>query len=146
MTAKYKISLSAPEKDYLQSLLKNKGAAQHKKQHAQILIAADEGGPKLSEEAIAKVCGISTRTVQRTRKRCVEEGLEIAVESKFSHHGRTKALDGEQHAQLIALVCSDCPEGRSRWTLNLLADKLVELKITDKVSASTICRELKKTN
>lgn len=146
MPVKYKVSLSPSEREFLKSIQKDSKSPNHKKQHAQILLSIDENGPKLGEEVVAKVCGVSTRTVSRTRRRCVEEGLETAIESKFSSHGRKRKLDGEKQAQLIALACSDSPEGRSRWTLKLLANKLVQLDVLDEISTPTICRELKKMN
>lgn len=145
MPVKYHIRLSSEEQQKLKQIIQADKIAKHKRTHAQILLALDENGSSLSEKATADVCAVSLKSVQRTRKRCVEEGLEIAVESRFSRHGRPRSLDGEQHAHLIALTCSEPPEGKVRWTLELLADKLVELDVVDGVSASTVCRELKKT-
>lgn len=145
MPIKYHIRLSSEEQHNLKQIVQADKIARHKRTHAQILLALDENGPALSEASAADVCAVSIPTVQRVRKRCVEEGLEITVESKFSRHGRNRSLDGEQHARLIALTCSKPPEGKVRWTLKLLADKLVELEVVDTVSAPTICRELKKT-
>lgn len=145
MPAKYRIRLSTEEQHKLKQIVQAVKIAKHKRTHAQILLALDENGPSLTEKATADVCAVSPKTVQRTRKRCVEQGLDIAVESKFSRHGRPKSLDGEQHAHLIALTCSEPPEGKVRWTMKLLADTLVELEVIDAVSAPTICRELKKT-
>ena len=145
MPVKYHIRLSSEEQHNLKQIVQADKIARHKRTHAQILLALDENGPALSEAAAADVCVVSIPTIQRVRKRCVEEGLGIAVESKFSRKGRRRSLDGEQHAHLIALTCSEPPEGRTRWTLGLLADKLVELEVVDTVSAPTICRELKKT-
>lgn len=145
MPVKYHIRLSSEEQQHLKQIVLSKKVAQHKRTHAQILLALDENGSALSEADTANVCAVSRATVQRVRQRCVEEGLEIAVESKFSRKGRTRCLDGEQHAHLVTLACSEPPEGSSRWTMNLLADKLVELEVVDRVSSSTVCRELKKT-
>ena len=146
MPVKYRIRLTSEEQNKLKQIVQANKIAKHKRTHAQILLALDENGPSLTEKTTADVCAVSLKSVQRTRKRCVEEGLEIAVESKFSRHGRPRSLDGEQQAHLIALTCSEPPEGQVRWTLKLLADKLVELNVVDAVSAPTICRELKKTN
>lgn len=143
MPVKYHIRLSAEEQQTLKELVKSK-AAQYKRTHAQILLGLDENGPALSEMEVAEVCATSKKTVQRTRKRAVEEGLEVAVESKFSKHGGRRSLDGEQHAQLVALTCSEPPEGHSSWTMQLLADKLVELEVVESVSDTTVWRELKK--
>lgn len=145
MPVKYHIRLSIEEQKQLKQIVKANKITKHKRTHAQILLALDENGPALSEAKTADVCAVSLKTVQRVRKRSVEEGLELAVESKFSRKGRPRSLDGEQHAHLIALACSSPPEGACRWTVKLLADKLVELEIVEAVSASTVSRELKKT-
>ena len=144
MPVKYHIQLSEDEQRTLKEIVKGK-AARHKRLHAQILLALDENGPALREEEVAQVCATSKKTIQRTRKRAVEEGLEVAIESKFSRHGGRRCLDGEQQAQLIALTCSEPPEGRTAWTAQLLADKLVELNIVENISDTTVWRELKKT-
>lgn len=146
MPVKYKVSLSPSERDRLTAVLKDSKVANHKRQHAQILLSVDENGSNLGEGVVAEVCNVSTKTVSRVRKRFVEEGLEIAVESKFSRHGRKRKLDGEQQAQLIAITCSESPEGKSHWTLKLLKDKLIKLDVVDEISMSTIHRELKKTS
>ncbi|MCY4443776.1 MAG: helix-turn-helix domain-containing protein [Proteobacteria bacterium] len=145
MPVKYRIQLSSGEQHNLKQILRADKVAKHKRIHAQLLLALDENGSALSESAAAKVCAVSISTVQRVRRRCVEEGLDIAVESRFSRQGRQRCLDGEQHAHLVTLACSSPPEGRSRWTMELLANKLVELNIVDSISDSTVCRELKKT-
>ena len=144
MPTKYHIRLSSEEQHNLKQIVQASKVARHKRIHAQILLALDENGSALSETTAADVCAVSVPTVQRIRKRCVEEGLEIAVESKFSRKGRRRSLDGEQHAYLVALTCSKPPEGICRWTMKLLANKLVELEIVDTVSPSTVSRELKK--
>ena len=146
MNIKYHIQLSEEESTNLRSLIKANKVAKHKREHAQILLGLDENGPKLQAKEIAQVCGVSEKTVERVRKRCVEDGLEIAVNSKFSNHGRPRILGGEEEAYLIALTCSEPPEGQQRWTLNLLADRMVELNYVDSVSDTTIGRVLKKTN
>ena len=87
MPTKYRIRLSAQEQQKLKQIVQADKIAKHKRTHAQILLALDENGASLTEEATANVCAVSSKTVQRTRKRCIEEGLDIAVESKFSRHG-----------------------------------------------------------
>lgn len=145
MPIKYRIRLSSEEQHNLKQIVRSDKVARHKRTHAQILLALDENGSALSESAAADVCAVSIATVQRVRKRCVEEGLCVAVDSKFSRKGRRRSLDGEQHAHLVALACSKPPEGTCRWTMKLLADRLVELEIVETISAATVCRELKKT-
>ena len=145
MPVKYRICLSHEEQKSLKQIIQADKVARHKRTHAQILLALDENGSALSEAVAADICAVSLKTVQRVRKRCVEEGLEVAIESKFSRKGRRRSFDGEQHAHLVALSCSKPPEGICRWTMKLLAEKLVEMEIMDTVSAATVSRELKKT-
>lgn len=145
MPAQYRIRLSTDEQQQLKDIIHQAKAAKHKRIHAQILLCLDENGPKLTELQTSQSCGVSTKTVQRTRKRCVLEGLDIAVNSKFNGIARPRKLQGEQQAALIALACSEPPKGRNRWTLQLLADRMVELEHVDSISDQTIGRALKKT-
>ena len=145
MPARYRISLSPEEQQQLKDVIHQTKVAKHKRIHAQILLCLDENGPGLTELQVSQSCGVSTKTVQRVRKRCVLEGLDIAVNSKFNGIARPRKLQGEQQAQLATLACSAPPEGRSRWTLQLLADRMVELEYVDAISHQTIGRELKKT-
>ena len=141
----YHIRLSDDEQQQLKDIIHQSKVAKHKRIHAQILLCLDENGPALTELQTSQSCGVSTKTVQRARKRCVTEGLDIAVNSKFNGIGRPGKLQGEQQAALTALACSTPPEGRNRWTLQLLADHMVELDYVDSISSQTIHRELKKT-
>lgn len=146
MPAQYRIRLSPEEQKQLKDTVHQTKVAKHKRIHAHILLCLDEGGPKLTELQTSQVCGVSTKTVQRTRKRCVIEGLDVAVNSKLNGIARPRKLDGEQQAHLVAITCSEPPKGRSRWTLKLLAERMVELEYVDEISSQTIGRELKKTN
>lgn len=146
MAIKHHIRLSSDEQKKLNALIKNPKIAKYKRNNAQVLIGLDENGPALKADDVAKMCAVTTRTIENVRRRCVEEGLEIAVHNKFSRHGRPRKIDGEQEAHLIALACSEPPEGRARWTLGLLTDKFVKLEYIDSVSVPTIYRELKKMN
>ena len=118
--------------------------------HAQVLLHADIGpeGPGWTDQAIATFCGITTVTAAAIRKRMVTEGLEAAL----SHYHRCvqreypHKLDGRQEAHLIALACSDPPEGRERWSLRLLADRMVQLGHVESLSYNTVRDVLKKTN
>jgi transposase len=116
--------------------------------HARILLKADasNGGPGWDDEAIATALDCGTRTVARVRKTFVEGDLDAAVHRKKPTGRRYRKLDGEQEARLIALACSPAPEGRGRWTLKLLADRLVELEVVETISDETVRRTLKKTN
>jgi transposase len=145
---KYKVTLTAEERNSLQSLMASKVAAK-KIVHARILLKADAapGGPAWTDARIAEAFEIDITTVERLRERFVEQGLDAALDRKKQDRpSRQRTLDGKAEARLIALACSEPPTGRVRWTLRLLADKLVELEIVDTVSTETIRRALKKTN
>lgn len=146
---KYIVELSDKEKSYLQRIIKTGKAAARKIQHAQILLKADSGphGPAWIDKKIARAFSVRPRTVERIRKRLVEHGLEDALTRRRSPSGpRRRKLDGDAEARLIALTCSKPPKGQSRWTLQLLADKLVELRIVDSIGRETVRKTLKKTN
>jgi len=100
----------------------------------------------LSDEAIAHALDVNRSTVERVRIRCVEEGFEAALRPRPSHQLHPRKLDGAQEAHLVALACSPPPTGRARWTLRLLADRVVELEIADAISHETVRQTLKKTN
>ena len=115
--------------------------------HARILLKADlaDGGPGWDDASIAAALDCGARTVARVRKRYAEGGLGPAVHRKRPTGRRFRKLDGEQEAKLVALACSAPPDGKARWTLQLLADRLVELRVVDAVSDETVRRTLKKT-
>ena len=125
MTKRYRVTLEAEERDHLRQLLSKGKADVRRLKHAQILLAADESdaGPALSDDQISRTVDVARATVERIRQRFVEEGLELSLSPYRTPNRiyRTK-LDGRQEAHLIALACSTPPEGRSRWTLSLLAD------------------------
>ena len=146
---RYVVRLEGSERERLQRLVSvGKGAAR-KLTHARVLLQADQSadGPGWTDERIAEGLGVSTRTVESIRQRCVEEGLEAALERKQRCRPAVeRLLDGAKEARLIAVSCSKPPEGRRRWTLRLLADRLVELKIVDSICYETVRRALKKTS
>ena len=114
--------------------------------HARILLKADwDGGPGWTDAAIAAALDCGARTVARVRKKFAEGGLDAAIHRKRPTGRRFRKLDGEQEARLIALACSAPPDGKARWTLRLLTDRLVELRVVDAVSDETVRRTLKKT-
>ncbi|MFA6287448.1 MAG: helix-turn-helix domain-containing protein [Opitutaceae bacterium] len=113
---------------------------------ALLLCDAGEFGDQWKVADVASALGVSTRTVEHLKQRFVEEGLSAALARKPHRKPRAAAFDGEFDARLTALACSQAPSGYQRWTVRLLADKLVELKIADSVSAMTVQRSLKKTN
>ncbi len=145
---KYKVTLTENELDDLKQLVSKGKVSARKITHAQILLHANEGTPEgaLKDTDIAKAIHISRLTVERVRKRFVEEGLESALNPKVQIHRRPKKLDGEAEAFLVATACSNAPEGFKDWTLKLLSNKLVECEIVDSISIETVRQTLKKTN
>ena len=148
MTSKrYRVKLTAEEREELKALTTKGRVSARKQTHGRILLQCDEcredGGRTDGE--IAEALGIGVATVARVRRRCVEEGLEAALNRKEQLNRRAKVLDGEAEARLVAIACGDPPEGYARWSLRLLADRLVECEIVDGVSRETVRRTLKKT-
>ena len=145
---KYKVTLSAGEQEYLKGLVTTGKSAARKLAHARILLACDATdvprGP--SDTAVAAAVHVSRSTVERVRKAFVEEGLEGALNAKRPRQTRPPVFDGESEAKLIAVACSPPPAGRTRWTLQLLADRLVELQVFESITGETVRRTLKKTN
>ena len=144
---KYIVRLSEAERTELSRQVKTGKMAAQKRLHAQILLHADVGGARQgwTDENIAQACGVSTRTVERVRQRLVERGLEAALNRAPKSGHKARRLDGKGEAHLVALMCSDPPEGRNRWTLQLLADQLVELKQVETISLECVRQTLKKT-
>ena len=143
---KYQVTLTADERQSLLDLIAAGKASALKQSHARILLKADaaDGGPAWTDDRIAEV---NLRTVERVRQRFVEQGLDAAlVRQKQSRPSRERKLDGTGEARLIAVACSEPPQGRGGWTLQLLADKLVELHVVDSISGETVRQVLKKTN
>ena len=146
---KYKVTLTADERQSLHDLIAAGKAAAKRLIHARILLKADAapGGPAWTDERIAEAVEVNLRTVERVRQRFVEQGLEAAlVRKEQDRPSRERKLDGAGEARLIALACSEPPVGRNAWTLQLLADKLVELYVVDSISDETVRQVLKKTN
>jgi transposase len=145
--AKYVVRLTTEERETLESLLAGKRAAADKLLRARILLKANVGqdGSGWTDEKIAEAFEVGTSTVHRLRQRLVEEGFEAALVRKARVRHRVPKLDGKQEARLVVLACSSPPEGRARWTLQLLADKLVELQVVDSISDETVRLRLKKT-
>src|SRR5215210_8728131 len=147
MTKKYRVTLTPAEREELEGLLARGKADVRKIKHAQILLKADEsdGGPAWSDARIAEAVEAGTATVERVRQRFVEEGLTAAI-SPYRGGKRIyeRKLDGAQEAHLIALACSAPPEDYARWTLRLLAQRMVELAYVDTLSHETVRQTLKK--
>ena len=136
MKKKYPVILSQTERDDLKSLIASGTAPARKLTHARILLKADEGpkGDGWVDERIAGAVESSQPTVSRVRKQYCCEGLEAALNRRPPNREYQRKLDGEQEARLVALACSRPPEGQARWSLRLLADKLVELEIVEEPS------------
>ncbi len=146
---KYLVTLTADERDQLTAMIAAGKAAAQKLAHARILLKANQadGGPAWTDERIADAVEVSTATVERVRQRFVEQGVEAALtRKKQDKPSRERVLDGTAEAKLIALACSPPPDERARWTLRMLADKLVELEVVDAVCAETVRRTIKKTS
>lgn len=148
MPKKYRIELTAQERLELTGILKRGKAAVLRQRHARILLLADENlsGGARSDVDIAVAVGVGVATVERVRRVCVEHGLARSLKRKGPARHYERKLDAKGEAHLIALACEPAPEGRARWTLQLLADKLVELDVVDSISSESVRRTLKKTN
>jgi transposase len=145
MNKKYIVRLTEQEREQLEAVIRKGKAAAYKITHANILLKADADGAAWSDEAIAAAFSVHTRTVAGIRERFVEQGLEAALTRKKQERPSQPPLfDGEAEAYLIALRCSAPPAGHARWTLRLLADKVVELDIVASASHETVRRTLKK--
>jgi transposase len=141
MKKRWIVNLTADERAALEQLVRRERVAGVKRQRANILLKADDG---LTDAEIADELEVGLVTVERVRKRCCERGLACLERKPQENPSRPRKLDGASEAQLVRLACSPPPPGRARWTVSLLADKLVELKVFERVSASTVQRGLKK--
>jgi len=148
MKKKYIVTLAQEERTMLQAMLSKGKAAARKLMHARILLKADASsdGSGWHDDPIADSLEIGRATVERVRKQFVQEGLEAALVSRRPRRQYRRKLDGDSEARLIALACSQAPEGRSRWTLKLLANRMVQLEYVDQLSDQTVRRTLKKTS
>jgi len=140
---KYIVKLTDEERQHLLDLTSKGTIGARKMKRAQILLKADEG---LKDEEIVVALNTSRPTVERIRKRFVQGNLDKGLNDDPRPGGAKVKLDGRAEAQLIALVCSDAPDGHARWTLRLLADKLVELDVVESISHEAVRQALKKMN
>ena len=148
MQKHYHVTLSPEERNELEQMISAGKAAARKLARARVLLKADEaeGGPGWSDERIAEALDVGLSTVWRVRRRFVEQGTEAAIVSQPSTRVYARKLDGAGEARLVKLACSKPPEGRKRWTLPLLADRMVVLgHAEDGLSYETVRRVLKKT-
>jgi transposase len=144
----YRVTLTADERADLEALVRKGTGAAQRLTRARILLTADQGpgGPAWPDERVAEALGVAVNTVANVRQRLVEQGLPAALDRKPQcRPSKARLLDGRAEAHLVALACSGPPAGRARWTLQLLADRLVELRVVEAVSADTVGRVLKKT-
>ena len=143
---KRNITLSPEEREELTTLTRKGTAPARKVERAKILLKADTNGDHLNDIEIGNLLEIASTTVWRTKRLFAEQGLQAALEYAKAVRFKPRKLDGRGEAQLIAIACSEPPAGRASWTLRLLADKLVELKVIDAISYEAVRRTLKKTN
>lgn len=148
MPPRYKVTLTEDERGRLETLTRSGKTTAPKYVHARALLLCDAGGRRepWTVAKIAEALGITTRTVEHLKERFVEEGLEAALERRPRAKPPKLTFDGGFSARLTALACSPAPKGRTRWTVRLLAEKIVELKIAPKISVMSVHRALKKTN
>ena len=147
MTKKYNVALTTEERQYLEQFTTTGKHAAYQINHARILLKADRNQPAGSwrDTDIKSALDLSLRTIERVRKRFVEDGIEAALKCRPGA-GRTRKVTGEVEAHLIALRCSDVPTGQGRWTLRLLAERMVELNYVEHISHESVRQVLKKTN
>jgi transposase len=145
---KYIIALTAQERSDLEKLTKTGRTAAYKINHARILLKADsnQAEGEWSDREISKALNISVATIERVRERCVLEGIEAALNRREQSNRRKKIIDGAQEAHLIAITCSEVPTGKTKWTLQMLVDKMVALNYVEQVSRESIRQTLKKTS
>lgn len=146
MNKKYHVRLTDTQRQELQSLISAGQAPARRIARGRILLKVDENGPGFTDDQAAEACEVSSRTVARVRELFDTEGFERALYRKKPDRTYERKIQGEEEAHLIALACSEPPEGRSRWSLRLLADKMVELGHVESVSYGTVRRALKKTS
>jgi transposase len=148
MEKRYRVTLTEAERQELRAMVTTGKSAARKLLRARILLLADqtEGGPAKSDPEITDALGCGRATVERVRKQFVEGGLEETLQPKPSMRVYERRLDGKAEAHLVAIACGAPPEGRSRWTLRLLGDRLVALGHVESVAHETVRRTLKKTN
>src|SRR5262245_6285698 len=145
--SKIEVRLSAEQRAALERIVRTGTHPAHARRRAGILLRADVDGPdRWSDERIAESLDINPNTVWRARAQFAAQGLDATLHKKKAKDRQYRKLDGAQEARLVALTCSDPPEGQARWTMQLLADKLVELQVVESIDPSTVWRTLQKTN
>jgi hypothetical protein len=145
---KYIVALTATERSELERLTKTGKTAAYKINHARILLKADsnQAEGEWTDAEISEALNISIATIERVRKRCVLNGIESALNRQEQVNRRKRIIDGSPEARLIAITCSEVPTGKSKWTLQMLADKMVELNYVESISRESVRQTLKKMN
>jgi len=147
MNKKYIVRLTAEERKELENLVKKGKTQAYRIKHANILLAVDVDGPNWPDHQVAKAYKCHQNTVVNVRQRFVEQGFQAALERKKQQApSRKRIIDGENEARLISIACSTPPKGCAKWTMQMLADELVGLKVVESVSGQTVWRTLKKMN
>ena len=147
--SKYSVKLNQGQRNMLEDVAKTGEAPARKIMHAQILLKCDKGewGPRWRDQQIREAFGVGETLMKRIRKRYVEDGLEAALErKKHPKRPEKQKIDGKQEAQIIALLCTERPEGQERWTLRALTDRIIEVELVEQVSYETVRTVLKKTS
>ena len=144
--SKVVVRLTADQRKALEEVVHTGTCSAHAARRARILLKADADGPDgWTDERIAEALDTTRMTVMRVRQQFVAEGLDATLHRKKPTARQYRKLDGAQEAQLVAIACSKAPEGQARWTMELLAERLVELKVVESISPATVCRTLQKT-
>ena len=147
MNRKYVVKLTVDERNHFESVVHKGKSAAWKILHAQVLLKLDQGddGPGWCDKRIAEAFGVTERSIENWRRQAVEDGPESLLERQYPSRPEKLKLNGEGQARLARLACSQAPDGRDSWTLDLLQEKIVELGIVDTISRETIRKALKKT-
>lgn len=138
MAERYRLLFTEEEQDQLSGIIQKEKASARRVVRAQVLPAVAENGPKKDDVEVSALYGISTKSIERLRKRCCEEGLQMALEGKKRELFKEKKLTGEVEASLAMLTCSAPPEEHEKWTLQLLADKMIALHYIDSISHTSV--------
>jgi hypothetical protein len=146
MAKKYRVTLTAEEREELQALIAKGKASARKLAPARVLLQVDETQAGRTDEETAAALNLSVRTIERVRERFVEQGFAAALRPAPSQRVYARTFDGANEARLIALACGAPPEGKARWTLRLLAEQLIELQVLDTVSRECVRQVRKKMN
>jgi len=146
MAERYRLKITEEEQTYLLGIISKKKASAKRVVRSQVLLAIAENGLNKDDGDVSKLYGLSTKSIERLRKRCCQEGLPVALEGKKREVFKEKKLTGEVEAKLSMLACSTPPEGHERWTLQLLADSMIALNYIDAISHTSVGVLLKKMN